>query len=77
MDRLCILRLLRIAFSAVCGIVCLLLIVLWIRSYWWQDFYSWRLSDNRFSLTASGRGWILLSFYSYNPGFEYLQCLHE
>jgi hypothetical protein len=25
---------LRIAFSAVCGIVCLLLIVLWVRSYW-------------------------------------------
>ena len=24
---------LRIAFSAVCGIICLLLIVLWVRSY--------------------------------------------
>jgi hypothetical protein len=30
-------RYLRIAFSATCGILCLLLIVLWIRSYWWQD----------------------------------------
>jgi hypothetical protein len=34
MDRPRILRLLRIAFSAVCGIVCLLLIALWLRSYW-------------------------------------------
>jgi hypothetical protein len=28
---------LRMAFSAVCGVVCLLLIVLWVRSYWWSD----------------------------------------
>jgi hypothetical protein len=28
---------LRIAFSALCGIVCLLLIALWVRSYWWMD----------------------------------------
>src|SRR5687768_601998 len=27
-------RKLRIAFSIVCGIVCLLLIALWVRSYW-------------------------------------------
>jgi hypothetical protein len=33
MDRPRILRLLRIAFSAVCGIVCVLLIVFWVRSY--------------------------------------------
>jgi hypothetical protein len=31
------LRKLRIAFSVVCGIVCLLLIVMWGRSYWWAD----------------------------------------
>jgi hypothetical protein len=30
-------RTLRIAFSAACGVVCLLLIVLWVRSYWWND----------------------------------------
>jgi hypothetical protein len=30
-------RKLRIALSAVCGIVCLLLVVLWVRSYWWAD----------------------------------------
>jgi hypothetical protein len=33
MDRPRILRLLRIAFSVVCGIICLLLIVFWFRSY--------------------------------------------
>jgi hypothetical protein len=28
-------RKLRIAWSVACGIVCLLLILLWVRSYWW------------------------------------------
>jgi hypothetical protein len=40
-------RKLRIAWSVVCGIACLLLIVLWVRSYWWYDMVqiktSWRL----------------------------------
>src|SRR5262245_8434139 len=30
-------RKLRIAFSVTCGVICLLLIVLWVRSYWWHD----------------------------------------
>jgi hypothetical protein len=30
-------RQLRIAFSAVCGVLCLLLIALWVRSYWRLD----------------------------------------
>jgi hypothetical protein len=31
------LRYLRIAFSATCLIACVLLVVLWVRSYWWMD----------------------------------------
>jgi hypothetical protein len=31
------LRKLRITFSVACGIVCLLLVALWVRSYWIQD----------------------------------------
>jgi hypothetical protein len=30
-------RKLRIAWSVACGITCVLLIVLWVRSYWWVD----------------------------------------
>jgi len=30
-------RKLRIAWSVMCGIACVLLIVLWVRSYWWVD----------------------------------------
>jgi hypothetical protein len=31
------LRYLRIAFSAFCGLMCVLLVVLWVRSYWRYD----------------------------------------
>src|SRR5688500_18594160 len=40
MDRPRIVRLLRIAFSVVCGIVCLLLIALWVRSLHERDLAS-------------------------------------
>lgn len=30
-------RKLRFAFLATCGIICLLMVVLWVRSYWWHD----------------------------------------
>src|SRR5262245_35305421 len=33
------LRPLRIAVSVVSGICCVLVIVLWVRSYWWQEAY--------------------------------------
>lgn len=36
--KLEILRCLRIAFSAVCGVLCLLLIALWVRSYFMSDY---------------------------------------
>jgi hypothetical protein len=37
MDRPRLIRGLRIAWGAVFGILCVLLIVLWVRSYWWWD----------------------------------------
>jgi hypothetical protein len=32
-------RKLRIAWSVACGVGCLLLVVLWVRSYWWQNWF--------------------------------------
>jgi hypothetical protein len=37
-----VLRYLRIAFSATCGILCLLLIALWVRSYWCHYIVSYQ-----------------------------------
>jgi hypothetical protein len=47
MTRPRLLRLLRIAFSAVCGIVCLLLIGLWVRSSNYIDRVTWHYSKPR------------------------------
>jgi hypothetical protein len=41
------LRYLRIAFSVTCGIACVLLVVLWVRSYWWADFVYIELTKTR------------------------------
>jgi hypothetical protein len=38
-------RKLRIAWSVVWSVLAALLIVLWVRSYWWQDSVSYRTSN--------------------------------
>jgi hypothetical protein len=53
-------RKLRIAFSVVCGIVCLLLLALWVRSYWSFDVFRWRLSTTTAVQCASTNGQLLL-----------------
>lgn len=57
MERSRVVPLVRIAASAVCITACVLLVVLWVRSYWWRDGLTGPLPVNhRFSLsTAYGR----------------------
>jgi hypothetical protein len=59
------LRKLRIAFSALCGIACLLLIVLWVRSYSYLDDLSAWLTRHQFTC-ISGRGWTTLGWDWHN-----------
>jgi hypothetical protein len=56
MSRPRILRLLRIAFSDVCGIVCLLLIALWVRSYTYHDGIWGRISHTEGFHASSHEG---------------------
>jgi hypothetical protein len=51
-------RKLRIAFSAVCGVVCLLLIALWVRSYWWNDTINSPTRGDHFFVAQSIRGYL-------------------
>ncbi|MCI0334660.1 MAG: hypothetical protein L0228_15700 [Planctomycetes bacterium] len=53
-------RKLRIAFSAACGIACLLLIALWVRSYWCFDQTVGPISTDGYLLCQSLRGKLLL-----------------
>ena len=55
---------LRIAFSATCLIACVLLIALWVRSYWWTDFLYGPVSEVRFFESNSYCGRLALSLTS-------------
>ena len=58
------LRYLRIAFSATCGIACVLLVVLWVRSYWIVDVLEKRTASQRVQVESrTGR----LTFWQFNP----------
>ena len=45
-------RKLRIAWSAVCGVVCLLLIAMWVRSYWRVDGITVQKSGEYFQIAS-------------------------
>jgi hypothetical protein len=47
MERVKAVRVLKIAWSVACGIVCALLVVLWMRSYWRADESRLRYSNHR------------------------------
>jgi hypothetical protein len=49
-------RKLRIAFSSMCGIVFLLLIALWVRSYSWHDYITVAQANVRFIQLETHRG---------------------
>ena len=46
MNRERTIRTLRIATSAVIGVLCVLQVALWIRSYCWDESLNWRISPN-------------------------------
>ena len=51
-----LLRYLRIGFSVGCGILCLLLIVLWVRSYWYVETVLCKFSDDALIAVLSQPG---------------------
>jgi hypothetical protein len=63
-------RKLGIAWSVGCGIVCLLMIVLWVRSYWWWDQFT--LNDGTKSLgSKSGTLYLFQSEIPFRPSPYY------
>jgi hypothetical protein len=51
-------RKLRIAWSVLSGVACLLLMVLWVRSYWHNAFFYDSVTSNGFTSVQSSRGQI-------------------
>lgn len=62
-------RKLRIAWSVAFGIVCLLLIVMWVRSYSRDDFVSGPVSNLRFFDLNSHKGRVAIAWVRM-PGFN-------
>ena len=67
MDSPRLIRGLRIAVSAVCGVMCLLLIFLWIRSYWREVVIGYVDSRNRELHFVSWNGGISVSTANHDP----------
>src|SRR6476620_9350131 len=66
-------RKLRIAWSVFWGLACVLLIVLWVRSYWWVDMVS--------KTTTTSSGWRVCLFSGrlsarWGPGWRPINKLH-
>ena len=64
----------RIAFSATCGIACVLLVVLWVRSYWWADLIFPSTSYRIVAKSEQGQISIGLTCDSWVPPFTYGVC---
>jgi hypothetical protein len=70
MDRSRLIRWLRISASAVCLIICFLLIVLWVRSYWkWDQFDGYLSAMAREFKIESMRGELIVREFSDKPGW--------
>ena len=63
---------LRLAFFAVCGIVCLLLIVLWARSFWTTDYMDTYDSSNVQTTFGSNKGTLFFNQvdWTFDPGIQ-------
>ncbi len=63
---------LRIAFSMVCGIACLLLIALWVRSNWnWDELYN-PISNKHLIVIESASGRATLDLTETSPGSSWI-----
>jgi hypothetical protein len=57
-------RFLRVAFSATCLIACVLLIVLWVRSYWWLNLIKGPLTPSKTLVLTSSNGFFTVGTLS-------------
>jgi hypothetical protein len=66
-----ILRYLRIAFSVTCGIACVLLVMLWVRSYWCRDCLQGNWVSSRALIGWSDRGQLVFLLSDHAPGWPW------
>src|SRR6187200_769128 len=59
-------RKLRIAWSVFWALACVLLIVLWVRSYWWCDILGYRKGQTTVAV-GTGRGIAVVHWITFQP----------
>lgn len=62
MSRPRLFKYLRIAFSALCGFVCVLLVVFWVRSYFRWDMVAWGVTTQQGFILSSQSGGTVLQY---------------
>jgi hypothetical protein len=62
-------RKLRIAWSIVCGIICLLIIIVWIHGYWSWDLLFVRYRPGGFQFTSTCGRVICIRWWNYAPDY--------
>ena len=70
MDRPKVVKVLRISFSAVCLIGCVLLIGLWVRSYEYVDTIVWSHAPGKCTVVDSFPGRVYVGFYTGQTKFR-------
>ena len=64
------LRYVRITFSATCLIACVLLIVLWVRSYWWADFCEGSIWSHWLKVESFGGQFVIKHYFFEDSGWS-------
>jgi hypothetical protein len=78
MNRNRLIRSLKTAFSVTCGVACVLLIVFWVRSYWWRDLLYLNLTTPTAYAVCTSKGeLVLLRSYDGNRGQGQVLVLRE
>lgn len=59
----------RVLISGICGFACILLVLLWVRSYWWKDHLRFPINSYQVVGGWSVEGTIAVYRATYQPGF--------
>src|SRR5688572_25628076 len=76
MERTRISRFLRIALTALCLTACVLLVALWVLSYWWEDAASVGIAGRRVGVTSVKHRIIVALHLDYPPALGISERWH-
>jgi hypothetical protein len=76
MNRPRLIRGIKITWTVVCGIAFMLIVALWVRSYWWVD-HIWRVSPNSELVLQTAPGTFRMQCNEYVPDQDELGWYYQ